>query len=447
MSSFMARMRQHLRKPASEHRQIAQGFLWVSLFVLVGKLAGAGKEMAIAWRYGTSTEVDAYVFVFNMVNWPVTVWMSIVAVVLLPLAARLKKQAPAQLHLFRAELLGFAVLVGALLGLLVWALLPILTPKGHASSALLDALPSASWLALLTPLGTVIGLLSAWLMASGRHRNTLFEGIPALTLLLALLMPASWLQAPLVWGTVIGFALHLVALAIPLWRSGQLPMPKLDWQSDAWPHFWTGMGIMVLGQALTSCTTLVDQFFAIDLGPGALSTLSYANRILALVTGLGATAISRATLPVFSEAATQGSASVNTLALQWFKWMLGLALLALVVCWPLAPWMVRLLFERGAFTAHDSQAVTELLRLSLLQVLFFFPALVLVNALAAQRRHRWIALSGGINLALKLPLACVLVQMHGVQGLVLSTVVMYAVSCGLLWTWVRHKPTKAHLTP
>lgn len=46
---------------------------WVALFVLLGSFARAAKEMAIAYRYGVSAEVDAYLFVFNLVSWPVGV--------------------------------------------------------------------------------------------------------------------------------------------------------------------------------------------------------------------------------------------------------------------------------------------------------------------------------------------------------------------------------------
>ncbi|CBL44180.1 hypothetical protein HDN1F_05970 [gamma proteobacterium HdN1] len=51
---LFTRAREHFENPTSQHRQIAVGFLWVSLFVFVGKLAGAAKEMVIAWRYGVS---------------------------------------------------------------------------------------------------------------------------------------------------------------------------------------------------------------------------------------------------------------------------------------------------------------------------------------------------------------------------------------------------------
>jgi len=444
MSGVIERIRHRWVDPQSQHRQIALGFVWVSLFVLVGKLAGAAKEMTIAWRYGVSATVDAYVFVFNLVSWPVSVWFSVLTVVLLPLAARLRNDAPAELPRFRAELLGLTLLLGLGLGLLAWLGLPALLRAGWlglSGPALERGLQMTAGLALLAPLGAVISLFSVWLLAAGQHRNTLFEAIPALTLLLALLLPPGWLPEPLVWGTVAGFALHAAALGTPLLYRGELPAPRLAQRSPAWRFFWAGIGIMALGQVFSSLTNLVDQFFAAGLGEGALSTLSYANRILALVLGLGATAISRATLPVFSRETAQGGTWVQALALTWAKGMLLFGLGVLLAGWLLAPWAVALLFERGAFTAQDTQAVAGLLRYALLQVVFYFPALVLVSALAAQGRHAWIALSGAVNLLCKLPLAFALARPFGLNGLVLSTVLMYALSAALLLFFVM-RPSK-----
>lgn len=439
------RLRRHWANPDSHNRHIAIGFLWVSLFVFLGKLAGAAKEMTIAWRYGVSATVDAYVFVFGVVNWPVSIWFSILTVVLVPLAARLRSNNPGELPRFRAELLGLTILVGLTVALLAWLLLPVLLRAGWlglSGPVLAEALQMASGFALLAPLGICISLFSAWLLAAGHHRNTLFEAIPALTLLVFLLLPLGWMPEPLLWGTVVGFALHMAALATPLHQRKELPAPAFAQRSPVWRVFWAGIGVMAVGQVMTSATNLVDQFLAAGLNPGALSTLSYANRVLALLLGLGATAISRATLPIFSAAAGQNRNAVKTLALRWALIMFVLGVAAFAVMWVIAPWTVRILFERGAFTPSDTQAVTQILRLSLWQLPFYFPALVFVAALAAQRGHGKIALSGALNLVFKLPIAWVLVPLYQVEGVVVSTVLMYALSAVLLYGLMRaHQPT------
>lgn len=432
MSGVIERIRRHWADPQSQHREIALGFVWVSLFVLVGKLAGAAKEMTIAWRYGVSATVDAYVFVFNLVNWPVSVWFNILTLVLLPLAARLRSDTPAELPRFRAELLGLTLLLGVTMGVLAWLGLPVLLRAGWlglSGAALERALPMTGWLALLAPMGIVVSLFSAWLLAAGHHRNTLFEAIPALALLFALLLPSDWLPEPLLWGTVAGFALHAAALAAPLQRCGELPAPRFSRRSPAWGYFWASIGIMALGQILSNLTTLVDQFFAASLNEGALSTLSYANRLLTLILGLGAIAIGRATLPVFSRAQLECNASLRLLALNLAKLMFLVGVGVFIVGWFLAPWVVMLIFQRGAFSSEDAHAVSSVVRWSLTQIPFYFTSVVLGSALAARGRYKLIAIGGAINFFVKLSFVFLLTPIWGLNGLVLSTSLMYSFLC------------------
>src|SRR3546814_9659439 len=49
--------KQRLSNLHSDHRRIAQGALRVAFFLLLGKAAGAFKEMAVAYRYGVSDEI------------------------------------------------------------------------------------------------------------------------------------------------------------------------------------------------------------------------------------------------------------------------------------------------------------------------------------------------------------------------------------------------------
>lgn len=445
MARLVDRIRRHWTDGQSQHGRIARDFLLISLFVFVGKLASAGKEMAIAWRYGVSATVDAYVFIMSIVGWPVVIWGSILTVVLVPLAARLRSDNPAELPRFRSELLGLNLLLGLALLLGFWLVLPPLLSAGWlglSGQALTEGLRMVGGLALLAPFGVIIGLLSTWLLAASRHRNTLFEAIPALVLLAFLLLPPGWMPEPLLWGTVAGFALQMAALGVPLRRCGELPGPQFKWRSPAWQFFWAGIGIMAVGQVMASGAAMVDQFLAAGLDAGALSTLGYASRVLALLMGLGATAISRATLPVFSSASAQGKDMVRTLAMYWAALMFALGLLVLLVMWVGAPLVVRVLFQRGAFTPDDTLAVASILRISLLQVPFYFPALVFVSALAAQRGHAKIALSGALNLVVKLPIALVLVRLFQLEGLVISTAAMYAISVILLYVMLRmHRGT------
>lgn len=431
MNLFSAtRARIHNAHP--DHHAIARSMVWVALFVLLGSVARAAREMAIAYRYGVSAEVDAYLFVFNLVSWPVGVWFSVLTVILVPLAARIRQGESAELPCFRSELLGLALVLGLTLAFLGWLGLPLLLHSswtGLSSTTVTIATQMVPTLALLAPLGVLTSLFSAWMMAAGRHANTLLESVPALVLLLALLAFPGGEVEPLLWGTLVGFAFHLTSLAVPLARRGEIEAPRLTRQSPQWPAFWQGFGIMLVGQALMSLTGIIDQFFAAHLGTGAIATLSYANRILALILGMGAMVVSRATLPIFSQAQAQGGAQLHRVAAHWACLLFVLGVVAMIVGWWLASWGVKLFFERGAFSADDTEVVAAVFRYGLPQLPFYFAGLVLVSLLVSQRKYHVISVIGALNLVVKIISNVLIVPYLGISGLMISTSIMLGISC------------------
>jgi putative peptidoglycan lipid II flippase len=423
-----------------EHHAIVRGMMWISLFVFLGKLAGAAKEMVIAYRYGVSQEVDAYLYVFNLVTWPENIWFSILTFVLIPISARIRQDSPKELTRFRAELLGLTLVLGSTLSLIAWLGLPILLHSswvglsGAAANVAIDIMPS---MIALIPLGILISLLSAWMLSAGRHVNTLLESMPAFSILVALLVLPHEGAEPLVWGTLAGFILHMISLAIPLAWKREIDIPRFTHRSPQWPLFWQSFGIMLIGQTLMSFIDIIDQFFAAQLNVGAIATLSYANRILALILGLGATAIVRTMLPIFSRIKSQEGTQLKRIAMFWARIMFLIGVISAMILWWLAPWIVKLLFERGAFTVQDTQNVTEILRYGLLQLPFCFSNRVLNSLFASVGKHKLIAISGSVNLFVKTGANFILVPLLGIKGIILATVLMYMVSFVILYRFAR----------
>jgi putative peptidoglycan lipid II flippase len=437
MKAFAA-IRKRISNAHPDHHAIFRGMAWVTLFVFLGKFVGAAKEMTIAYRYGISDQVDAYLFIYNLIGWPVAIWFSILTVVVVPIATRIRQDASAELPRFRAELFAFSLVLGCDLALIFWFGLPILLRSswvGLSISTVSIATDIVPHMVVLAPLGILVSLFSAWMMSSERHSNTLLEGVPALAILVALLILPSGGIEPLVWGTLAGFICHVASLAVPLARKGEIETPRFTSHSPEWPAFWQGFGIMVVGQTMSSFTGIVDQFFAARLDTGAIATISYANRILALIIGLAATAISRATLPVFSRIKSQEGEQLYGIAMFWVRLMMVLGVVTLVIGWWLAPWVVKLLFERGAFTAKNTEAVTEVFRYGLIQLPFYFSNRVLNSLFASIGKYKLIAISGSTNLFVKAGANYVLVPIMGINGIIMATGIMYMVSFVLLYSF------------
>jgi peptidoglycan biosynthesis protein MviN/MurJ (putative lipid II flippase) len=113
--------------------------------------------------------------------------------------------------------------------------------------------------------------------------------------------------------------------------------------------------------------------------------------------------------------------------------MLIIGAFTALVCWWLAPWIVKLLFERGAFSAEDTKIVTDVFCYGLAQAPFYFSSIALVTLLASHGKHSLIAISGATNLFVKAGANYLLVPILGLNAIIASSGIMYLVSLLLLY--------------
>lgn len=418
----------------ADHRRIALGAARVAFFLLMGKAVGAFKEMAVAYRYGISDVVDAYQFTLTLANWlPVTL-VGAFSVVLIPALVRSRRGSAHQHGRFLGELQAWALALGLLLALVLVLAWPwVLEIAGQGLSVNVQGMSQLLILGFApAALFTITtGLSAARLRAHERHINTLLDSLPALMILLwVLAAPAGAGVMPLLWGTLLGYALQAFFQRLLAQRADAVPTPlHLSQQAPQWSTLAAAAGIMLIGQLAMSFVGPIDQYTAAQLGQNANATLGYAARLLSLMIGLGAASVGRAALPVLADIQGRGDAvHARAMALKWSAVMLVIGAVVVVLGWWLAPWIVSVLFERGAFDAQDTQAVAHVLRWGLLQLPFFFGVLILVQLLASQNRYRWMAAIAVLNFLLKAFLNTVLAPRMGVAGIMLATSAMYALS-------------------
>lgn len=422
----------------SPDRAIWRGIMAVTVFVVLAKLAAAAKEVVVAWRFGVGSTTDAYMFLYTLVSWPVGVWTSILPALVLPLLAGLRTRRSPDADGFQGQLLGLTIM----LGVVAWGLAAVGMPwliESGASGLSPDAARISGELVPALSFSVVVGMVTAvyatWTMSEGKHLNTLSEGMPAVGILLAVLAVGS--AAAWAWGTVAGMAGQAVLLWLALGRGGRI-RPAFRLNSPEWSFFARGMTVMLVAQLLMGLTTVADQFFAARLGDGAVSILGYANRVLSLGLALGATAVTRATLPIFSRLSAEGGDRrvPDQVVNRWTGWIFGVGVIAAAAGWVLAPAAVALLFERGEFTVTHTAQVTDVFRYGLLQVPFYAAALVLVSASASSGRYKVLLATGVAGLSVKLLLNFLLLDVFAVKALMLSSAAIQAVNCGIL-IWAR----------
>jgi putative peptidoglycan lipid II flippase len=160
-------------------------------------------------------------------------------------------------------------------------------------------------------------------------------------------------------GVVVGAFLHLLA---------QLPGLRGRGASYHWGWGWSNpsvrqvarlMGPRVLGLAVTRVNFWVNTNLASAFGEGAVSALDYAMRVMLLPLGVAAQAVGIAAFPTFAELVARGETNEvqrtisSTLRGVWY-----LVLPAAVGLLVLRTQIIRLLFERGEFTAISTASVS-----------------------------------------------------------------------------------------
>lgn len=429
--------------PSTLSRQV----VWVACLLLLAKAIGAIKEVLLAKAYGTGPLMDAYQFTQQMASWPVSIFLAIISAALVPAYAALQAQTPQPFKHFRAQVHG-ATLVLALVLSLVWVLVSLQSPLLSTWSGLSEiAQQHAAQMALPMTWLIACGIYAALLMAeciSGQQPiSTLIESTPAWVLAGLLLVTTAPGMDTLVLGTVGGAVLQVMVLAACTAWFMPLPLPSTRWQHPAWPPLLAALGTLLLAQVLQAATSVIDQFWAARAGQGSVAVMGYANRLLFLVLGLGSVAIGRVLLPTFarlSAGQTQHIHQARQLAQVWAWRVFGLSTLSLLVLWPMAPWLVATLFERGAFGPADTQRVAAFLQVSWLQVPTTLASLVLIQQVLAEQRYRVLTLLAATNLLVKLLGNSLLTPWLGLQGLALASALMPVSTLLILLLWWRKAP-------
>ena len=425
----------------SKAAPITRQMAWVVLLLLLAKLLGAGKEILLARAYGVGALMDGYQFSLQMASWPVSIFFAICSAALVPAYAALRQQDPHAWQRLRAQVHG-ATLALALLISAVWLWLCLETPMLGAWGGL-SAPAQAYAIQLAVPMTSLIagGLYCGLLMAeciSGQHQaSTLLEATPAVVLGGLLLASAVPDAGTLLAGTVGGVLAQTTVLAGYTAIRMRLPVPSARWNHPAWPPLLAALGALLMAQVLQAATGVVDQFWAARTGAGAVSVMGYANRLLFLVLGLGSVAVSRVLLPTLAGLSVAHAGQARQLARRWALSVFGLSALGVLVLWPLAPWLVALLFERGAFGPQDTLRVAYFLQVSWLQVPAALAALVLIQQVLAERRYRVLTVLAAVNLAVKLLGNAVFTPWIGLEGLALSSAAMQLATLLILLLWWR----------
>ena len=104
--------------------------------------------------------------------------------------------------------------------------------------------------------------------------------------------------------------------------------------------------------------------------------------------------------------------------------------------------IVKILFQRGSFTAIDTQLVAQIQSFFALQIPFYTAGILVVRLILAMQINIIIMWGSACNLIINIVLDYVFAKWIGITGIALSTSCVYIFSCLFLFSYAQIKLSK-----
>jgi putative peptidoglycan lipid II flippase len=304
---------------------------------------------------------------------------------------------------------------------------------------------------LMLPFLTMVALAAAFMgMLNSLHRFFVPALSPAMfnlatiacALLLVPLMPGLGLPAitAIAIGSLVGGIAQLAVQWPALRREGFRYQPMLDWRDESLRRVLVLMGPGTIGLAATQVNVFVNTVLATGQGTGAVSWLNYAFRLMYLPIGLFGVSIATATLPAVSRQAAQSDevAARRTIA-DGLSLMLMLNVPATVGLIVLATPIVRVIFERSAFTSADTAATAAALQFYALGLVGYSIVRIASPVFYALGQNRTPVMISVATVLVNAALNVALVRVMGYRGLALGTSIAALFNAALLMFFLRRR--------
>ncbi|WP_281915729.1 murein biosynthesis integral membrane protein MurJ [Caldimonas thermodepolymerans] len=346
----------------------------VSLFTLASRITGLLREQLVAASFGSSAWTDAFNVAFRIPNLLRRLFAEgAFSQAFVPVLAASRERdgdaATRDLVDAVATVLFWALLATCVVGVLGAPLLVYLMAAGLRETP-------GSFEAAVTMtryMFPYIGFMSLVALSAGVLNTWKRFAVPAATpvLLNLAMIAAAWLLAPRLaaWGIppiyamaagvmlggLLQFGIQVPALA----RIGMLPRlrsPRAALQHEGVRRILGLMAPALLGVSVAQLSLLINTQIASHLGPGAVSWLTYADRLMEFPTGLLGVALGVVLLPQLSAAQAQQDTARYSGLLDWgLRLVVLLALPSAAALLLFARPLVAGVFHYGAFTERDVQ--------------------------------------------------------------------------------------------
>src|SRR5438132_1360326 len=242
----------------------------------------------------------------------------------------------------------------------------------------------------------------------------------------------------LAWGVFAGGIAQLAFQVRPLVRLGMFPRPALDLSDPGTRRVLAAMGPAVIGVSAAQISALINTQLAALLGDGAISWITYADRLMEFPSALLGVALGTILLPSLAKHHSDANHERYSDLLDWgLRLTFILALPAALALALLATPLIATLYQYGRFTVGDVWQTRAALLGYSVGLLGLIAVKILAPGFYARQDMRTPVRSAFLTLLVSQTLAVALMFQIGHAGLTLATSIGAILNALLLYRAMR----------
>jgi putative peptidoglycan lipid II flippase len=434
-----------MTQPQTTVQQIQRATLMLMAGTLLLNLVSFIKSPIIARYYGTSGAMDAYFLAFAPFNLLTGILLSGLHAVLIPIYLDVRQkqgetQAAAVVLTFLAWTLLAVAGVGGILYVGSDALSAVLGRGFDPAQIKLTA--ALLRLSLVLLVLTMLNDMCLYILNAHQEFfiSALIPLVGALFSLGYIIVFHAQGIVSLMYGLIAGIMLQLLILLGVLYP--RFP-PHVKLLPRSHPDIHTAFQELLpllIGGSFGHINVVVDQMMAAWLPTGSLAALNYANRLHTTLTQLLIVMLARAVLPYFAlQAAAEDRNALQTTFFLTLRRTLYLVLpISLgIICF--AQPLIRLVFERGAFTGESTAATASAWIAYTLGLPMQAVGILAARVYNVLHDNTTLMYVSAVGIGLNIGLNWVFMQWWGHVGIALSTSGLYIVTTCILLYLLRRK--------
>ncbi|WP_299229306.1 murein biosynthesis integral membrane protein MurJ [uncultured Psychroserpens sp.] len=238
-------------------------------------------------------------------------------------------------------------------------------------------------------------------------------------------------------GTLVGSFLGFVFILSVALKRKIIQINRPDFRSSDMNVLFMQLPAKLSSSLLVGVNPLVDQYFSAQLIVGSIAALNYGIRIPAFAIGIVGIALGNVLLPYFSKQAVENQVETFKKLKVILKYLLIASSIGTVFIFILSSPIISLMFERNAFTSTDTEVVSRIQQMYVLQIPSYIIGLVMIKFLTSINKNNFMVLTSVISLVLNITLNFILIEHMGVYGLALATSIVSITNSVILYIYIK----------